>query len=97
VFVLDGRIPIEHGEVKRVIRPIGVGRHKWLFTGSDETAVRLCIVTSVCATCRRLKINPWDYLRDVDDAIARGVSARQLALDWTPWVLGREEGPKREG
>jgi hypothetical protein len=31
------------------------------------------------------------------DAIARGVSARQLALDWTPWALGREEGPEREG
>jgi hypothetical protein len=30
------------------------------------------------------------------DAIARGVSARHLALDWTPWALGREEDPERE-
>jgi hypothetical protein len=53
--------------------------------------VRLCIVTSECATCRKLKVGPWEYLRDVDDAIARGVSARQLALDWTPWAWAEKK------
>jgi hypothetical protein len=69
VFVLDARIPIDNGEVERVIRPIGVGRHNWLFTGSDEVAVRLCIVASVCATCRKLKVDPL------------GVPARRLRRD----------------
>jgi hypothetical protein len=27
------------------------------------------------------------------DAIARGVSARQLVLDWTPWALAEKKAP----
>ena len=86
VFVVDGRISIDNGEVERFIRRIGVGRHNWLFTGSDAAGGRLCTVASLCATCRKLGIEPWEYLRDTLLAAGSGMSPRQLVAGFTPWA-----------
>jgi transposase len=86
LFVIDGRIPLDTGEVERQNRRIAVGRKVWLFSGSDDGARRLCIVASLCATCRKLGIDPWEYLRDVFMAIASGISAIKLVADFTPWA-----------
>ncbi len=91
VFVLDGRIPLDNGEVERAIRRIAVGRNNWLFTGSHEAAQRLCIVASLCATCRKLGIDPWAYLRDALLAAGSGMSARRLAADFTPWAWAQKQ------
>lgn len=91
VFVIDGRIPLDTGEVERQIRRIAVGRHVWHFSGSDQGARRLATVASLCATCRKLGIDPWQYLRDVFTAIASGISAQALAMDWTPWAWAQQQ------
>jgi len=46
LFVIDGRIPLDTGEVERQNRRIAVGRKVWLFSGSDDGARRLCIVAA---------------------------------------------------
>jgi transposase len=94
VFVLDGRIPIDNGEVERQIRRIAVGRRNWLFTKGDDAARRLCTVASLCATCRKLGIDPWAYLRDALLAAASGISSQQLARDFTPWAWAEKQTKK---
>jgi transposase len=91
VFVLDGRIAIDNGEVERQIRRIAVGRNNWLFTGGDEAGARLATVASLCATCRRLGIDPWAYLRDALLAAGSGMSPRELVAGFTPWAWAKKQ------
>jgi transposase len=91
VYVLDGRIALDTGEVERQIRRIAVGRRNWLFCGSDAGARRVAIVASLCATCRRLGIDPWAYLRAVFVAIADGISGPRLVADFTPWAWAEKQ------
>jgi hypothetical protein len=96
VFVLDGRIPMDDGEVERFIRRIAVGRHNWLFTGSDEAAERLCTVASLCATCRKLGIDPWAYLRDALLAAGSGISPSKLIAGFTPWAWAEKKAKQAD-
>jgi hypothetical protein len=41
-----------------------------LFFGSDSGGRTAAILTSFIATCKRLEINPFTYLRDVFDRIS---------------------------
>ena len=91
VFVLDGRIGIDNGEVERQIRRIAVGRNNWLFTGGDEAGARLATVASLCATCRKLGIDPWAYLRDALLAAGSGMSGRELVAGFTPWAWAQKQ------
>jgi len=78
LFVLDGTLPLDTGEVERQIRRIALGRRNYLFVGSDQGARDLCVITSLCGTCRMLGIEPWSYLRDVLTQLAEGVPADRL-------------------
>jgi hypothetical protein len=51
----------------------------------------MMLAASLCATCRKLGIDPWRYLRDVFTAIANGLTARQLSDDWAPWAWAQKQ------
>ncbi|MDP2896811.1 MAG: transposase domain-containing protein, partial [bacterium] len=42
----------------------------WLFFGSDNGGQTAAILTSFIATCKRLEINPFTYLRDIFERIS---------------------------
>jgi hypothetical protein len=44
---------------------IAMGKHAWLFYGSDKGAKDHAIVLSILSTCRRHGVEPWSYLTDV--------------------------------
>jgi transposase len=50
---------------------IAVGRRNWTFFGSDNGGKTAAVLTSFMATCGRLKIDPWAYLRDTLGRIAQ--------------------------
>ena len=92
VFLHDGRVPLDTGEVERRIRRLAVGRNAYLFAGSDAGARRLAIALSLCGTCRMLGIEPWAYLRDVITAIAEGACGDGLdALLPAAWLQKQTE------
>jgi transposase len=95
-FVLDGRIPLDTGEVERANRWIAKGRDNWNYTGSEAGARRLAIVASLCATCRRRKVDPWAYLRDLFAAIAGGLTQPAMLHDWTPWAWAEKQAKQPE-
>ncbi|MBK6534619.1 MAG: transposase [Deltaproteobacteria bacterium] len=86
-----GSIPLDTGEVERQIRRVAMGRATWVFSGSDAGATRMMLAASLCATCRKLGIDPWQYLRAVFTAIANRLTARQLADHWTPWAWAQKQ------
>ena len=53
------------------MRGIAVGRRNWTFFGSDHGGKTAAALTSFMATCQRLKIDPWAYLRDTLGPIAQ--------------------------
>jgi transposase len=64
-FLEDGRLPMDNGEVERLIKLIVLGRKNWLFLGSDAAGHRAASVYSLVLSCYRLGMDPWAYFRDV--------------------------------
>jgi transposase len=65
VYVRDGDLAIDNNAAERALRGIAVGRKGWLFFGSDAGSQTAAVLFSVTETCRRHRLNPWTYLRDV--------------------------------
>lgn len=64
-FLKDGRLEIDNNGAERALRGIAVGRSNWLFAGSAEGGRRAAILYSIVETCRRQRIDPYRYIRDV--------------------------------
>jgi transposase len=60
-----GFLAIDNNVSERTLREFVLGRKNWLFAGSDNGGRTGAILFSVTATCRRLKIDAFAYLRDV--------------------------------
>lgn len=68
-YTRDGRLPIDNNPAENSIRPVALGRKNWLFVGSETGGETAAILMTFTATCRRLKINSWEYLRDILERI----------------------------
>ena len=66
----DGDLAIDNNGAERSLRGIAVGRRNWTFFGSDNGGRTAAVLTSFMASCQRLKIDPWAYLRDTLERIA---------------------------
>jgi len=64
-YLLDGRLPIDNNLCENAIRGIALGRKNWLFLGSENGGHTAAVLMSLCATCRKLNIDTWAYLKDV--------------------------------
>jgi len=71
-FLDDGRLPIDNGASERAIRAVAVGRKNYLFAGSDAGGKRAAIAYSMLGSCALVGVNPWAYLKDVFEKLARG-------------------------
>jgi hypothetical protein len=69
-FVDDGDLEMDNNVAEREIRPIAVGRNNWLFLGGDCGGKIGAIHYSFIRTCKRHKIDAFEYLRDVIDRIS---------------------------
>ena len=65
VYLDDGRVEIDNNLVENAIRPTAIGKKNWLFVGEAGAGQRGAILYSVIESCRRRKIDPYAYLRDV--------------------------------
>ena len=84
-FLDDGRVPIHNNSCERSIRPIAIGRRNWLFAGSERGGEAAAIVYSLIESCRRAKIDPFVYLRDVLLRIATHPASRVEELVPARW------------
>jgi transposase len=50
---------------QNAIRPTAVGKKNWLFIGEAEAGHTSAILFTLIEACRRQRIDPWKYLRDV--------------------------------
>lgn len=64
-WIEDGLVPMDNGEVERLIKLIVLGRKNWFFLGSGEAGQRAASVYSLVLNCYRLGMDPWAYFRAV--------------------------------
>jgi len=80
-------LEIDNNATERAIRGAAVGRNNWIFFGSDRGRKTAAVLRSFVATCQRVGIDPFTWLRDVLSRIAVHPITRLAELlphNWTP-------------
>ena len=90
----DARFAIDSGEAERAIRPLAVGRANWLHIGGDAGLKTASVLLSVCTSATRNGLNPWSYLRDVLDRLARRPDGAEMG-DLLPDAWAKLQGETR--
>jgi transposase len=83
----DGDLEIDNNGAERSLRGIAVGRRNWTFLGSDNGGRTAAVLTSLVATCKRLRLDPFAYLRDLFQRIGAHPQSRLAELlpdQWQP-------------
>lgn len=65
LYADTGFVNIDNNLSENGLRPIVLGRKNWLFAGSVEGGKTAAIHMSIVQTCRRLKIDPFEYMQDI--------------------------------
>src|SRR5215469_4384360 len=64
-FLEDGELEIDNGATERANRDIALGRGNWTFFGSDRGGKTAAVLRSFIATCKRCRVEPFAWFRDV--------------------------------
>lgn len=83
-FLDDGRIDLDNNPVERAIRPVALGRKNHLFAGSDGGGHRWAVVCSLITSAKLNNLEPYAYLKDVLERMAKGHLASRLD-ELLPW------------
>jgi hypothetical protein len=78
LFTTDGDIPLDNNRTEHALRQQVIGRLNWLFVGSERGGETAAVLYTLVATCKRLRIDPFEYLRDVFDRLPKITSAESL-------------------
>jgi transposase len=90
-FLDDGRLRLDNNLSELELRREAVGRHNWLFVGSDDGAKWNTTVVSLIASCQLHGIEPWAYLRDVLTLLPSWPVKRVLELAPKFWNETRQK------
>lgn len=65
VYLKDPRFQIDNNLIENEVRPLAVGRRRWLFIGHPDAGWRSAVIYTIIQSCRRRGINLGMYLTDV--------------------------------
>jgi len=88
-YCQDGDLEIDNNGAERSLRGVAVGRRNWTFFGSDNGGRTAAVLSSLIATCKRHRIDPFAYLRDVFDRISAHPRNRIEELLPDKWLAAR--------
>jgi len=86
-FLEDGDLEIDNGATERANRDIAIGRTNWTFFGSDNGGKTAAVLLSFVAMCKRCRVEPFAWFRDVLSRIANHPVNRLAELlphNWKP-------------
>lgn len=90
-FLDDGRLRLDNNLSELELRREVVGRHNWLFLGSDDGAKWNTTIVSLVASCQLHDLEPWAYLRDVLTLLPGWPAKRVLELAPKFWNQTRQK------
>ena len=95
VYLGDGRVEICNNSVENAIRPTKLGAKNWLFIGNEESGQKCAILYTIVENCRRLGINPKEYLTDVFTRLPGMLAKDAITLIPANWLKARDGKPVR--
>jgi transposase len=87
----DGRLEIDNNLVENAIRPTAIGKKNWLFIGHPDAGERSAIIYTLLENCKRLGINPRDYLLDVLTRLPAMTNHQTYTLTPRNWLAARKK------
>jgi transposase len=93
-YLDDGRVEICNNLVENAIRPTKLGAKNWLFVGNEESGQKCAILYTIAENCRRLGINPKEYLTDVLTRLPGMLAKDAITLTPANWLKARSGKPK---
>ena len=88
-YLGDGRVEICNNLVENAIRPTKLGAKNWLFLGNEESGQKCAILYTIVENCRRLGINPKEYLIDVLTRLPQMLANDAIMLTPAYWLKAR--------
>jgi hypothetical protein len=85
VFLGDGRVEIDSNTVERTMRGIALGRHSYLFAGSERGARNWAILASLLTTAKLNGVDPLTWLTDILERVVSGRTRSHQLQDLLPW------------
>ena len=95
-YLGDGRVEICNNLVENAIRPTKLGAKNWLFVGNVESGQKCAILYTIVENCRRLGINPKEYLTDVLTRLPAMLASEAASLTPANWLKARSGKPARK-
>jgi hypothetical protein len=80
---------IDNNLVENAIRPTAIGKKNWLFIGHPDAGERSAIVYTLLENCKRLGINPRDYLHDVLSRLPAMTNRQTRSLTPANWLAAK--------
>lgn len=68
-YELHGQMEIDNNLIENAVRPLAIGRKAFLFAGSHQAAEMAAGMYSFMASCKKNKINEFEWLKDVFERI----------------------------
>jgi transposase len=84
----DGRLEIDNSAAERALRCVALGRHNFLFAGSDAGGERAAAMYSLIGTAKLNGMDPQAYLHHVLERIAEHPVNRVDEL--LPWNVAAQ-------
>jgi transposase len=94
-YIGDGRVEICNNLVENAIRPTKLGAKNWLFIGNEVSGQKCAILFTIVENCRRLGINPKEYLTDVLTRLPGMLAKDVIRLTPANWLKARSGKPER--
>ena len=70
-YLEDGALEIDNNSCERSLKPMAIGRKNWLFCASEGGGERAAAFLTLLVSARLHEVEPWAWLRDVFDRMAR--------------------------
>lgn len=89
-YLDDGRLEIDNNLCENAIRPTALGKKNFLFIGHPEAGQRSAVIYSVLGSCRRLGINPAEYLQDLFERLPKAKTSEIKSLTPAAWLKAKQ-------
>ena len=87
---------IDNNLVENAIRPTKLGAKNWSFIGAEHAGEKSAIIYTLVENCRRLGIDPRDYLEDIITRLPAMKAEEAASITPANWLKARSGKAQRQ-
>ena len=94
-YTRDGELSIDNNVSERSVRAQAIGRKNYLFVGSDRGGRTAATLYSLVGSCKRHRVDPFAYLKDVLERLPPHPVDRLGELLPDAWVAAHPQAGRK--